>query len=60
MNIDGNAYCCAIAKILILFLAILVIASVSFWGAKTLSYNFFYEERVKQTIREMVHPAALN
>ncbi len=31
----------------------------SYWIAKTVSYSFFYESMVEQTVREMVKPEYL-
>jgi hypothetical protein len=31
-----------------------------YWVAKTVSYKIFYEDMVKQTIREMVHTDLIN
>ncbi len=31
-----------------------------YWVAKTLSYSFFYEDMVQQTIKEMIKPEYLN
>jgi hypothetical protein len=30
-----------------------------YWIAKTVSYSFFYEDMVEETIKEMVKPEAL-
>ena len=31
----------------------------AYWMAKTVSYNLFYEDMVRQTVAEMVQPEAL-
>jgi hypothetical protein len=51
-----------IAKIIIGVLVFCAIAGFiygSYWVAKTVSYSFFYEDMVADTVREMVKPESL-
>jgi len=42
-----------------LFLTLIMLSWGTYWAAKNLSYNFWYNDMVEQTIKEMVKPEAL-